>query len=82
MAAKNFKRMDRLKKMERQKKIELLKNIQEGTKPAKEVIEILQGERVELDTFLDALKFTSRPENMKVKKITVTGELKTLLSNI
>lgn len=68
--------------MERKKKIELLKNIQDGTKPAKEVIEILQGKRVELDTFLEALKFTSRPENMKGVEPAFTDKLKKTFEKI
>lgn len=68
--------------MEREKKIELLKSIQDGTRTAKEVVEILKGNRVELDTFFDALRFTSRPENMEGVEPTFTDKLKKTFENI
>ena len=61
--------------MERDKTIELLKSVQLGTRPAKEVIEILQGRRIEVDNFLDALKLTSQPGNFE-GEIIPTGQLK------
>jgi len=68
--------------MERQKKIELLKGLTDGSRPAKEVIEILKGEIIEVDSFMEALKITSHPEGFKGKRLVVTGGLKVMLKEL
>lgn len=65
--------------MKRQKKIELLKSLKDGSRPAKEVIEILKGERIEVDSFREALEITSQPANFEGKNLIATGELKKIL---
>lgn len=68
--------------MERIKKIELLKSLKEGTRPAKEVIEMLTEKRIEIDNFHDALMITSCPGNYEGKEIIATGQLKKALEQI
>ena len=68
--------------MERKKKIELLKSLHDGARPVKDVIEILAGKRIEIDNFYDALKITSKPENIEGIELIATGQLKNILQNI
>ncbi|MEO6134371.1 MAG: hypothetical protein ABIP35_04415 [Ginsengibacter sp.] len=68
--------------MERKKKIELLQSLKDGTRPAKQVIEMLKGNLIEVDNFHEALMISSCPENCEGTEIIATGDLKKLFDSI